>query len=77
MISESTGTRGYGYSINADDIETLFGGKETLKDVISKVVPRNETEKFILSMWERMESGVKNSMGEKDYYSPVPVNIIP
>lgn len=77
MISESTGTRGYGYSINADDIETLFGGKETLKDVISKVVPQNETEKFILSLWERMESGVKNSMGEKNYYSPVPVNIIP
>lgn len=77
MISESTGTMGYGYSLNEDYIENLFGEKEILKKVISKVEPHNEAEKFILNMWERMESGVKNSMGEKDFYSPVPVNLIP
>lgn len=77
MISESTGTMGYGYSLNEGYIESLFGEKETLKKVISKVEPHNETEKFILNMWERMENGVKNSMGETDFYSPVPVNLIP
>ena len=50
---------------------------QILTKVISKVEPHNEAEKFILNMWERMESGVKNSMGEKDFYSPVPVNLIP
>jgi hypothetical protein len=77
MISESTGTMGYGYSMNEKYLEDLFGEQETLKKVISKVIPQNETEKFILNMWERMENGVKNSMGERDFYSSIPVNIVP
>ena len=53
MISESTGTMGYGYSLNEDYIENLFGEKEILKKVISKVEPHNEAEKFILNMYKK------------------------
>lgn len=77
MISESSGTMGYGYVMNKKYIDNLFGEKEILRTIIGKMIPQNETEKFILNMWERMESGEKNSMGENDFYSPIPVNIIP
>ena len=77
MISESSGTMGYGYVMNEKYIDNLFGEKEILRTIIGKTIPQNETEKFILNMWERMESGEKNSMGENDFYSPIPVNIIP
>lgn len=77
MISESTGTMGYGYSLNENYLDILFGEKNTIRKVICRVIPQNETEKFILNMWERMESGERNSMGENDFYSPVPINIIP
>ena len=77
MISESTGTMGYGYYLNKEYIESLFGEKNIIEDILRKVIPSSETEKFILSMWERMETGATNSLGEKDFYSPVPINLIP
>lgn len=76
MITESTGTMGFGYTLNGGYINNLFGEKETLQHFVSEAIPNNETEKFILRMWERMESGEKNELGEKDFYSPVPINLI-
>lgn len=76
MITESTGTMGFGYTLNEGYINNLFGEKETLQHFVSEAIPNNETEKFILRMWERMESGEKNELGEKDFYSPVPINLI-
>lgn len=77
MISESSGTMGFGYAIKEVCIKDFFGEKEILQCVLRKAIPSNDTEKFILSLWERMESGEENEFGEKDFYSPVPINLIP
>ena len=77
MIIESTGTRGYGYYLNEENIEMLFGNKITLRSFIKRSKPSNDTEKFILSIWARMENGIKDDLGENAYYSMVPINLIP
>lgn len=77
MISESSGTMGYGYIMNEKYIDNLFGEKEVLRKIVGKVTPQNETEKFILNMWDRMENRMKNSIEEADYYSPVHINLLP
>lgn len=76
MIVEFTGTRGYGYFFNEDYIEMLLGNKKTLRSFVENLIPGNDTEKFILSIWRKMENGIKNEFGEIAFYSAVPINLI-
>lgn len=75
MVRESVGTGGYGYWVKENYIIDLFGEKESFQFMVEKAVPTNETEEFLLKLWNRMQNGEKDYWGEDDYHSPIPVNL--
>lgn len=75
VISESVGSAGYGYSMDKEKIVDLFGEKELIQSMVEKIAPVNETEKFILKLWNKMKDEKHSKMGEKDEYLLVPMDL--
>lgn len=75
IMQESTGTGGYGYTISKEYVSDLVGNQEVIDNVLKCATPHNESEKFVLSIWNRMVADIKDVWGENTYYSPTPIRI--
>lgn len=69
------GTGGYGYWVKENYIIDLFGEKEAFQFMVERVVPTNETEEFLLKLWNKMQNRETDYWGEDDYHSPIPINL--
>ena len=75
LISESIGTRGYGYSVHPENIISLAGDRHVIDDVLIDVEATNQVEEFVLMIWRRLDEKNKDEWGEVEYYSPVPISL--
>ena len=75
MIVESVNTAGYGYSMDEEKIIALFGEEKLIQSMVEKAMPINETEKFILKLWNKMKNRKHGKGNGKDEYSLVPMDL--
>lgn len=75
LISESIGTRGYGYSVHPENIISLAGDRHVIDDVLIDVEATNQVEEFVLMIWRRLDEKNKDEWGEVECYSPVPISL--
>lgn len=75
MVCESVGEKGYGYMMKEKRVKDLLGEKEAFQSMIERVMPTNETEEFLLNLWNRMQNVEKDHGEEEEYYSSTPISL--
>lgn len=74
MITQSIGNT-YGYKISDENFAIFFedGDVNFLDSLLQRVVPKTQSEKFVLKVYEKFKSGEPNSWGHKEIISEVEV----
>ena len=68
MISLSIG-KGYGYKISDKNFGIFFKDRSLLDLLLQKVVPKTESEEFVLRVYKKFKSDETNVFGEKEIAS--------
>ena len=72
MITQSIGNA-YGYKIGDENFAIFFENVSLLDSLLQKVVPKTQSEEFVLKVYEKFKSGETNSWGDKEIISEVEV----
>lgn len=65
MITQSVGNA-YGYKISEKNFEIFFKDASLLDLLLQKVIPKTESEEFVLKVYDKFKSGETNSWGDKE-----------
>lgn len=63
-ISQSTGSYGYGYQINSANLKALHFDEEKIDAALEELIPRTESEHFVLDVYQKYKNGEENIFGE-------------
>lgn len=63
-ISQSTGSRGYGYQINSANFKALYFDEEMIDAALEERPPQTESEHFVLDVYQKYKKGEENIFGE-------------
>ena len=72
MITQSIGNA-YGYKINDENFGIFFQDTSLLDLLLQEVIPRTQSEEFVLKVYEKFKSDETNSRGDKEIVSEVEV----
>lgn len=69
IIGTSSGTRGYGYSINENTLKSFFEDEDIVLHYLNEYPPTNDTEKFVCEVFYKYKFGEPDDLGEKVIYT--------
>lgn len=72
MISQSV-AKMYGYKITDENFEIFFEDTSLLDLLLRRVIPKTQSEEFVLEVYEKFKSDEVNSWGDKEVVSEVEV----
>lgn len=67
-IGMSIGNRGYGYYIDEGSLQSLVMDERIIDDYLSEVVPQNDNERFICTLYDAYKNGEVDDWGKKAIY---------
>ena len=68
MISTSSGTQGYGYSITEKSFKSFFENDDIILDCLNANPPTSDVEMFVCKVFEKYKFGEPDEFGEKVIY---------
>ena len=75
IISTSMGSNGYGYSIESENLKALYFDEQMVDFALENHQPQTDSEKFVLSIYQKYKHGEKNIYGERGMYFPNEIKI--
>lgn len=73
--STSMGSNGYGYSIESENLKALYFDEQMVDFALENHQPQTDSEKFVLSIYQKYKHGEKNIYGERGMYFPNEIKI--
>lgn len=76
LVTSSSGTRGYSYTINYNDLELLGITVDQISDSINKNPPKNESENILKEIFDKLVNNETDFYGQYGINSPTPIKFI-